>query len=151
MKLFYKVFFIILFTSFFGLPAQALKTDIKLQESCMQPNEFTTYSMFCLNEKEPIFSLGFHFGCSRMLQYSIDTDNDGRVKANHRRLKHDIEKIFFTHKFTDYGKSHIDRKTLEWVSKSKKIKGQCDIKFNIQEVVDELQIILDKEKSSNQL
>jgi hypothetical protein len=147
----YQGFFIIFFISVFGLPAKALKTDIKLQESCKKAGEFTTVSMFCMNEKDPLSSLGFHFGCSRMLQYSIETDNDGRVKANHRRLKYDIEKIFFTHKFTDYGKSHINRKTLEWVSKSKKIKGKCDIKFNIQEVVDELQIILDKEKSSNQL
>ena len=43
-------------------------------ESCLKTNELTAKAISCYNENKPLESIGFYFGCYRMLQYTILTN-----------------------------------------------------------------------------
>ena len=59
--------------------SHSLSTNTKLEETCLKTNELSKISLSCFNNDTPLNSVGFYFGCSRMLQYSILTKKDGRL------------------------------------------------------------------------
>ena len=74
-----------------------------------------------------------------MLQYSIITKKDGRIKVSHKKLVFDIDKIYFKHE----KKQYIDRKTLEMKNPAHKVIGQCkslDAGDNIEKELEEILI-----------
>ena len=121
MKKFLLLFFIFLFIFSHTQYSHSLSTNTKLEETCQKTNELSKISLSCFNNDAPLKSVGFYFGCSRMLQYSILTKKDGRIKVSQKKLAFDIDKIYFKHE----RKLYIDRKTLEMKNPRHKVIGQC--------------------------
>ena len=147
MKKYFTLFFVCLIVSFHSQYSQALSENTELSESCLQTNELSEISLACFNEDTPLKSVGFYFGCSRMLQYSIVTKNDGRVKVSHKKLSFDINKIYFKHE----RKLYIDRKTLEMKNGRHKIIGQCKYLNDSNNIEEELEEILKNNTFFNQI
>ena len=74
----------------------AVSETTGFETTCTKTNDLTGKSIACFNENYPLQSVGLFFGCSRMLQYSILTKKDGRIKRAPRSLVFDIENIYFT-------------------------------------------------------
>ena len=140
-KNFILLFSFFLFFIFHTQYSYALSTNTKLLKACSKTNELTKRSLACFNNEEPLQSVGFYFGCSRMLQYSIITKKDGYIKVSKKKLKYDIDKIYFRPKFND-DKFHIDRKTLQLKNPQKKVIGQCKIVDSNEILNKELKAIL---------
>ena len=141
MKNFIRLFSFFLFFIFYPYYSYALSANTKLSETCLKTNELTKTSLACFNNEEPLQSVGFYFGCSEMLQYSIITKKDGYIKVSKKKLKYDIDKIYFRPKFND-DKFHIDRKTLQLKNPQKKVIGQCKIVDSNEILKKELEAIL---------
>ena len=108
-----------------------------LEETCLKTNELSKISLSCFNNDAPLKSVGFYFGCSRMLQYSILTKKDGRINVSHKKLAFDIDKIYFKLE----RKMYIDRKTLEMKNPRHEVVGQCkpvDTSDNIEKELEEI-------------
>mgnify|MGYP000016411201 CR=1 FL=1 len=147
MKNFFLTF--ILFTCFIFSPSLfAISETTEFETTCAKTNDLTGKSIACFNETDPLQSVGLFFGCSQMLQYSILTKKDGRIKKAPRRLVFDIENIYFRPKFTEE-KNYIKRKTLELKSASNKNIGQCKIIESPAKITEELKLILDVNTSRN--
>ncbi len=139
----------IFFTCFIFSPSLfAISETTEFETTCNKTNDLTGKSIACFNENDPLQSVGLFFGCSRMLQYSILTKKDGRIKKAPRRLVFDIENIYFRPKFTEE-KNYIKRKTLELKSASNKNIGQCKIIESPAKITEELKLILDVNTSRN--
>ena len=121
MKNIFLLFFAFLFAFFHMQYSYSLSTNTELSETCLKTNELSKISLSCFNNGDPLKSVGFYFGCSRMLQYSIVTKKDGRVTVSHKKLAFDIDKIYFKHE----RKLYIDRKTLEIKNPRHEVIGQC--------------------------
>ena len=119
-------------------------------ESCLKTNELTAKAITCYNEQRPLESIGFYFGCSRMLQYNILTKKDGRIKASPKRLIFNINKIYYRPKFNE-NKHYIDRKTLELKNSVHKSIGQCKIENKPEDINKMLESILENNTSKNKL
>ena len=141
MKNFIQLFSFFLFFIFYQHYSYALSTSTKLSETCLKTNELTKTSLACFNNEEPLQSVGFYFGCSQMLQYSIVTKKDGRIKASHKNLKFDVDKIYFRPKFYN-DKFYVDRKTLQLKNSQKKVIGQCKVVDSNESINRELETIL---------
>ena len=139
----------IFFTCFIFSPSLfAISETTEFETTCNKTNDLTGKSIACFNEDDPLKSVGLFFGCSRMLQYSILTKKDGRIKKAPRRLVFDIENIYYRPKFTEE-KNYIKRKTLELKSASNKHIGQCKIIESPAKITEELKLILDVNTSRN--
>ena len=137
MKKYFLLSYILLFIFTHTQYSHALSTDTKLSETCLKTNELSKISLSCFNNKAPLKSVGFYFGCSRMLQYSIVTKKDGRIKVSHKKLKFDLDKIYFKYET----KLYIDRKTLEMKNRQNIVIGQCkplDTSDNIEKELEEI-------------
>ena len=121
MKKYFLSFFIFLFFFAHTQYSYSLSTKTELSETCLETNELSKISLSCFNNDAPLKSVGFYFGCKRMLQYSIVTKKDGRVKVSHKKLVFNIDKIYFKYE----RKLYIDRKTLEIKNPRNKVIGQC--------------------------
>ena len=95
MKKFFLLFFIFLFIFSHTQYSYSLSANTELEETCLKTNELSKISLSCFNNDAPLKSIGFYFGCSRMLLYSIVTKKDGRIKVSHKKLKFDLYKIYF--------------------------------------------------------
>ena len=126
----------------------AISEATDFETTCTKTNDLTGKSIACFNENNPLQSVGLFFGCSRMLQYSILTKKDGRIKKAPRRLVFDIENIYYRPKFNE-DKNYIKRKTLELKSASNKHIGQCKIIESPAKITEELKLILDVNTSRN--
>ena len=139
----------IFFACFISSPSLfAISEATDFETTCTKTNDLTGKSIACFNENNPLQSVGLFFGCSRMLQYSILTKKDGRIKKVPRRLVFDIENIYFRPKFTEE-KNYIKRKTLELKSANNKNIGQCKIIESPAKITEELKLILDVNTSRN--
>ena len=139
----------IFFTCFIFSPSLfAISETTDFKTTCNKTNDLTGKSIACFNENDPLQSVGLFFGCSRMLQYSILTKKDGRIKKAPRRLVFDIENIYYRPKFNE-DKNYIKRKTLELKSASNKHIGQCKIIESPAKITEELKLILDVNTSRN--
>ena len=139
----------IFFTCFIFSPSLfAISETTEFETTCAKTNDLTGKSIACFNENDPLQSVGLFFGCSRMLQYSILTKKDGRIKKAPRRLVFDIENIYYRPKFNE-DKNYIKRKTLELKSSNNKNIGQCKIIENPAKITEELKLILDVNTSRN--
>ncbi len=139
----------IFFACFISSPSLfAISEATDFETTCTKTNDLTGKSIACFNENNPLQSVGLFFGCSRMLQYSILTKKDGRIKKVPRRLVFDIENIYFRPKFTEE-KNYIKRKTLELKSANNKNLGQCKIIESPAKITEELKLILDVNTSRN--
>ncbi len=137
MKKYFILFFIFLFIFTHTQYSYSLSTNTELSETCLKTNELSKISLSCFNNDAPLKSIGFYFGCSRMLLYSIVTKKDGRIKVSHKKLKFDLDKIYFKHE----KKLYIDRKTLEMKNPRHKVIGQCkpvDTSDNIEKELEEI-------------
>ena len=137
MKNIFLLFFVFLLIFFNTQYSYSLSTNTKFSETCLKTNELSKISLSCFNNKAPLKSVGFYFGCSRMLQYSIVTKKDGRVTVSHKKLAFDIDKIYFKLE----RKLYIDRKTLEMKNPKHKVIGQCkplDTSDNIEKELEEI-------------
>ena len=121
MKNIFLLFFVFLFVFFHIQYSYSLSTNTELSETCLKTNELSKISLSCFNNDAPLKSVGFYFGCKRMLQYSILTKKDGRINVSHKKLAFDIDKIYFKHE----RKLYIDRKTLEMKNPRHEVIGQC--------------------------
>ena len=147
MKKYFLLFYIFLFIFPHTQYSYALSTDTELSETCLKTNELTKVSLSCFNNKAPLKSVGFYFGCSRMLQYSIVTKKDGRIKVSHKKLEFDLDKIYFKHE----RKLYIDRKTLEMKNHRHKVIGQCKPLDSSDHIGKELEEILLNNTFFNQI
>ena len=137
MKNIFLLFFVFLFVSFHTQYSYSVTTNTELSETCLKTNELSKISLSCFNSDAPLKSVGFYFGCSRMLQYSIVKKKDGRIKVSHKKLAFDIDKIYFKHE----RKLYIDRKTLEMKNRRHEVIGQCkpvDTGDNIEKELEEI-------------
>ena len=82
-----------------------------------------------------------------MLQYSIITKKDGRIKVSHKKLVFDIDKIYFKHE----KKLYIDRKTLEMKNPRHEVIGQCKPVDTGNIIEEELEEILKNNTLFNQI
>lgn len=147
MKNFFLIF--IFFTFFISSPSLfAISETTEFETTCAKTNDLTGKSIACFNETDPLQSVGLFFGCSQMLQYSILTKKDGRIKKAPRRLVFDIENIYYRPKFNE-DKNYIKRKTLELKSSNNKNIGQCKIIESPENITEELKLILDVNTSLN--
>ena len=80
MKKYFLLFFIFLFVFAHTQYSYSLSTNTELSETCLETNELSKISLSCFNNDAPLKSVGFYFGCSRMLQYSIVTKKDGSTE-----------------------------------------------------------------------
>ena len=136
MKNIFLSFFVFLFV-FHTQNSYSLSTNTELEETCLKTNELSKISLSCFNNDSPLKSVGFYFGCKRMLQYSIITKKDGRIKVSRKKLAFDIDKIYFKHE----RKMYIDRKTLEMKNPRHEVIGQCkpvDTGDNIEKELEEI-------------
>ena len=147
MKKYFLLFYIFLFIFPHTQYSYALSTDTELSETCLKTNELSKISLSCFNNKAPLKSVGFYFGCSRMLQYSIVTKKDGRIKVSHKKLEFDLDKIYFKHE----RKLYIDRKTLEMKNPRHKVIGQCKPLDSSDHIGKELEEILLNNTFFNQI
>ena len=150
MKNFIRLFSFFLFFIFYPYYSYALSANTKLSETCLKTNELTKTSLACFNNEEPLQSVGFYFGCSEMLQYSIITKKDGYIKVSKKKLKYDIDKIYFRPKFND-DKFHIDRKTLQLKNPQRKVIGQCKVVDSNESINRELETILKSNTNFNKI
>ena len=147
MKNIFLLFFVFLFIFFNTQYSYSLSTNTKFSETCEKTNELSKISISCFNNKAPLKSVGFYFGCSRMLQYSIETKKDGRIKASHKKLVFDLDKIYFKHET----KLYIDRKTLEMKNRKHRVIGQCKTLDTSGLIEKELEEILKNNTFFNQI
>ena len=147
MKKFLLLFFIFVFIFSHAQYSHSLSANTKLEETCQKTNELSKISLSCFNNKAPLKSVGFYFGCSRMLQYSIETKKDGRIKTSHKKLVFDLDKIYFKHGT----KLYIDRKTLEIKNRKHKVIGQCKTLDTSGLIEKELEEILKNNTFFNQI
>ena len=82
----FLLFIPILALLFISQSVFSITPTTNFSESCLKTNELTAKAITCYNEKTPLESTGFYFGCSRMLQYTILTKKDGRIKTSPKRL-----------------------------------------------------------------
>ena len=120
------------------------------EEIVNEINELTAKAITCYNENRPLESIGFYFGCYRMLQYSISTKKDGRIKTSPKKLIFNINKIYYRPKFND-NKHYINRKTLELRNPFHDLIGQCKIENKPEDINKSLEIILKNNTSKNKL
>ena len=85
-----------------------------------------------------------------MLQYSISTKKDGRIKTSPKKLIFNINRIYFRPQFNDH-KHYIDRKTLDLKNPFDVTLGQCKIENKPEDINKSLEIILNENKSKNKL
>ena len=147
-----KIFLTFIFVSCFIFSPSlfAISETTDFETTCNKTNDLTGKSIACFNSEFPLQSVGLFFGCSRMLQYSILTKKDGRIKKAPKRLVFDIENIYYRPKFTD-DKNYIKRKTLELKSSNNKNIGQCKIIESPAKITQELKLILNVNTSLNLL
>ena len=137
MKNIFLLFFILLFVFFPTQYSHSLSANTELSETCQKTNELSKISLSCFNNDAPLKSVGFYFGCKRMLQYSILTKKDGRIKVSRKKLSFDIDKIYFKYE----RKLYIDRKTLEMKNPRHEVIGQCkpvDAGANVEKELEEI-------------
>ena len=144
------VFIFILPLFFTSHHAFAITPTTNFSETCTKTNDLTTISLTCYNEQRPLESIGFYFGCSRMLQYTIITKKDGRIKKAARSLVFDIENIYYRPKFNE-DKNYIKRKTLELINSNHVIIGQCKIENGPKDINKALESILQNNTAKNKL
>ena len=147
-----KILFFIFIFPFFLNSANlyGITPTTNFSESCLKTNELTAKAITCYNENRPLESIGFYFGCYRMLQYSISTKKDGRIKTSPKKLIFNINKIYYRPKFND-NKHYINRKTLELRNPFHDLIGQCKIENKPEDINKSLEIILKNNTSKNKL
>ncbi len=144
------VFIFILPLFFTSHHAFAITPTTNFSETCAKTNDLTAIALTCYNEQRPLESIGFYFGCSKMLQYTIITKKDGRIKYAPKRLIFNINKIYYRPKFNE-NKHYINRKTLELKNSTHVSIGQCKIENEPKDINKALESILQNNTAKNKL
>jgi len=144
------VFIFILPLYFTSHHAFGITPTTNFSETCKKTNELTAIALTCYNEQRPLESIGFYFGCSRMLQYTILTKKDGRIKFSPKRLDFNINKIYYRPKFNE-DKHYINRKTLELKNSNHVNIGQCKIEDGPTDINNALELILQNNTEKNKI
>ena len=144
------VFIFILPLFFNSYNAFGISPTTNFSETCTKTNELTEIALTCYNEQRPLESIGFYFGCSRMLQYTILTKKDGRIKFSPKRLDFNINKIYYRPKFNE-NKHYINRKTLELKNSNHVNIGQCKIEDGPTDINNALELILQNNTGKNKI
>tara|TARA_Y100000588_G_C13677765_1_gene679017 strand:+ start:109 stop:567 length:459 start_codon:yes stop_codon:yes gene_type:complete len=146
----FLVFIFILPLYFNSHNAFGISPTTNFSETCKKTNELTATALTCYNEQRPLESIGFYFGCSQMLQYSIITKKDGRIKYSPKKLIFNINKIYYRPKFNE-NKYYINRKTLELKNSTHVSIGQCKIESGPKDINESLESILKNNTTKNKI